>query len=343
MPDQAEIMEWRGCEVVDQDGDKVGKLDEIYVDRDTGKPEWAVINTGLFGRKSSFVPLKDALRDGEMIRVPYQKDHIKEAPNVDPDGEISPDEEQRVYAHYGLEYSQARSESGLPEGAGTSAPGQSDAASGPGSASGEAGTTGGGPGTTAGAPGTAGGGPGTSAGGPGTTAGESGTTGGGPGTTAGAPGTASAGPGTTAGEFGTAGGGPGTSASESGTATGGPGTSAGGPDTTAGESGTTGGGADTSATGSDTAAGGPGTSTGGPGTASAGERQASETRGGDVVPTASSGEVQPTGTGQQPGSRSGLRLQRMVREDVRLGDDDEVVERRMVQEERLTDEGEGER
>src|SRR4051812_5415744 len=116
MPQQGEIMEWRGCEVVDQDGDRVGKLDEIYVDRETSQPEWAIVNTGLFGRKSSFVPLKDALREGEMIRVPYQKEHIKEAPSVDPDGEISPEEEQRVYAHYGLDYSEAQSGSGLPEG-----------------------------------------------------------------------------------------------------------------------------------------------------------------------------------------------------------------------------------
>src|SRR3954452_6467499 len=116
MPQQGEIMEWRGCEVVDQDGDKVGKLDEIYVDRETSQPEWAIVNTGLFGRKSSFVPLKDALREGEMIRVPYQKEQIKDAPSVDPDGEISPEEEQRVYAHYGLDYSQAQSGSGLPQG-----------------------------------------------------------------------------------------------------------------------------------------------------------------------------------------------------------------------------------
>lgn len=116
MPDHAEIMEWRGNEVVDQDGDKVGKLDEIYVDRETGQPEWAIVNTGLFGRKSSFVPLKDALREGEMIRVPYQKEQIKDAPNVDPDGEISQEDEQRVYAHYGIGYSETQSQSGLPQG-----------------------------------------------------------------------------------------------------------------------------------------------------------------------------------------------------------------------------------
>jgi sporulation protein YlmC with PRC-barrel domain len=125
MPEQAEMMDWRGCQVVDQDGDKVGKLDEIYLDRETGKPEWAIVNTGLFGRKSSFVPLKDALREEDMIRVPYQAEQIKDAPSVDPDGEISPEEEQQVYAHYGLDYSQAQSGSGLGTSNATSA-GQSD-------------------------------------------------------------------------------------------------------------------------------------------------------------------------------------------------------------------------
>lgn len=123
MPDQAEIMEWRGCEVIDRDGDKVGRLDEIYVDRETGKPEWAIVNTGLFGRKSSFVPLAEAIRDGGMIRVPYEAQQVKDAPSVDPDGEISLEEEQAVYSHYGLDYSQNRSGSGLPD-ADTSGTGQ---------------------------------------------------------------------------------------------------------------------------------------------------------------------------------------------------------------------------
>lgn len=119
MGHHTEVMEWRGCEVVDRDGDKVGKLDEIYLDRQTGQPEWAIVNTGLFGQRSSFVPLKDAMREGDMIRVPYEKDQIKDAPNVDADGELTQEEEQQVYAHYGLDYSQDRSQSGLPESGGT--------------------------------------------------------------------------------------------------------------------------------------------------------------------------------------------------------------------------------
>jgi sporulation protein YlmC with PRC-barrel domain len=109
MGDQSDVMEWRGFEVIDRDGDKVGKLDEVYLDRESGQPEWAVVNTGLFGRKSSFVPIREAMREGDMIRVPYEKDRIKDAPNVEPDGEVSQEEELRIYEHYGVEYAQLRS------------------------------------------------------------------------------------------------------------------------------------------------------------------------------------------------------------------------------------------
>jgi sporulation protein YlmC with PRC-barrel domain len=106
MGDQSDVMEWRGFEVIDRDGDKVGKLDEVYLDRESGQPEWAVVNTGLFGLKSSFVPIREAMREGDMIRVPYEKDRIKDAPNVEPDGEVSQEEERQIYEHYGVEYSQ---------------------------------------------------------------------------------------------------------------------------------------------------------------------------------------------------------------------------------------------
>jgi sporulation protein YlmC with PRC-barrel domain len=109
MGKQPDVMDWHGFEVIDRDGDKVGKLDEIYLDGETGGPDWAIVNTGLFGRRSSFVPLREAIRDGDMIRVPYPRDQIKDAPSIDPDDEVSPDEEHEIYEHYGLEYSPAGS------------------------------------------------------------------------------------------------------------------------------------------------------------------------------------------------------------------------------------------
>src|SRR3712207_4028183 len=111
-----EITRLRGQQLVARDGDKVGKIDEIYLDEQTGKPEWLAVNTGLFGSNVSFVPLAQATTEGDTVRVPYEKSQIKDAPNASADGQLSQDEEARLYSHYGLEYGEDRSDSGLPEG-----------------------------------------------------------------------------------------------------------------------------------------------------------------------------------------------------------------------------------
>jgi uncharacterized protein (TIGR02271 family) len=109
---QQDALHWRGRELVDRDGDKIGTIDEIYLDAETREPEWAVVTTGLFGGKQSFVPLGDANPAGEGIRVPFEKATVKDAPKIDPDGQLSQDEERRLYAHYGREYSEYSGPSG---------------------------------------------------------------------------------------------------------------------------------------------------------------------------------------------------------------------------------------
>jgi sporulation protein YlmC with PRC-barrel domain len=97
-----EVQNWRGKTIVDADGNKIGSIEEIYVDRQTGEPEWAAVKTGLFGTKHSFVPIADAQpTDDDKIRVPFQKEQVKNAPKVDADDELSPDEERQLYEHYG--------------------------------------------------------------------------------------------------------------------------------------------------------------------------------------------------------------------------------------------------
>jgi uncharacterized protein (TIGR02271 family) len=95
--------QWRGANVIDASGDKVGKVEEIYLDQETDQPEWALVKTGLFG-KSSFVPLTGASPDGDDLRVQYEKSQISDAPKIDPDQELSQQEEQDLYAHYGMSY-----------------------------------------------------------------------------------------------------------------------------------------------------------------------------------------------------------------------------------------------
>src|ERR687897_37679 len=110
------ILQFRGHDLYDRDGDKIGSIEEIYLDAETNEPEWALVHTGLFGTKRTFVPLRDASeRDGN-LSVPFEKSTVKGAPGVEANGQLSQREEAELYRHYGLEYSEARSDTGLPGG-----------------------------------------------------------------------------------------------------------------------------------------------------------------------------------------------------------------------------------
>ena len=108
-----DVLSWRGQDLVDNDGDKIGSIEDIYLDRETDQPEWAVVTTGLFGTKRTFVPLSDAQPHGEGVRVPFAKATVKDAPRIDPDGELSRDEEQTLYQHYGRDYGEYDQGSGV--------------------------------------------------------------------------------------------------------------------------------------------------------------------------------------------------------------------------------------
>jgi hypothetical protein len=118
MPSIQEVRDWPGRTLIDRSGDRVGKIQEIYLDADTDEPEWALVNTGLFGLKSTFVPIGDARVIDDQVSVPFEKSLIKDAPGVEPDGELSESEEGELYTHYGYEQSQpgAGEPSGAPAG-----------------------------------------------------------------------------------------------------------------------------------------------------------------------------------------------------------------------------------
>jgi uncharacterized protein (TIGR02271 family) len=102
MINETQIQQVIGTTAVDADGDKIGKVSEIYLDDETGRPEWATVNTGLFGTKETFVPLAQADLSGDNLRLPYDKAKVKDAPKIDTDGHLSPQEEQELYRYYGL-------------------------------------------------------------------------------------------------------------------------------------------------------------------------------------------------------------------------------------------------
>jgi uncharacterized protein (TIGR02271 family) len=91
-----------GQDVYDQSGEKIGSAAEVYLDDETGQPEWVTVRTGLFGTRESFVPIRDADLTDDGLRVPLSKDRVKDAPKIDTDGHLSPQEEQELYRYYGL-------------------------------------------------------------------------------------------------------------------------------------------------------------------------------------------------------------------------------------------------
>ena len=110
--DVSDPTELRGADVTGSDGDKIGKVEEVYLDNDTERPEWASVKTGMFGGNVSLVPLATATFSGGDLSVPFTKDRVKDAPNHDPGRELSPDDERELFEYYGIDYGGANGEAG---------------------------------------------------------------------------------------------------------------------------------------------------------------------------------------------------------------------------------------
>jgi uncharacterized protein (TIGR02271 family) len=133
--EMTESYDWNGRTVVDSAGEKIGKIDQVYYANDDHSPEWLTVHTGLFGTKTNFAPISGSKPAGEDIQLAYTKDQVKDAPGIDPDGELSQSEERELWTHYGLEYGadhghdQGQVDTGTTTGAGhdTSGPDTDDA------------------------------------------------------------------------------------------------------------------------------------------------------------------------------------------------------------------------
>src|SRR4051794_7088762 len=129
MTDARNLAAWRGREVVDSDGDKIGRLEEIYVDDQTGEPEWLAVKTGFFGGHVSLVPLAGAATEGDAVRGGYSRDKGRGAPHFDADGHLEPNEKDGLYDYYGPETATTGqvSTQARPAGHDTSGPNTDDA------------------------------------------------------------------------------------------------------------------------------------------------------------------------------------------------------------------------
>ncbi len=104
--------EWPGRDVLDSGGERLGGVREIYLDRETGRPEWVLVEVD--GDEARFVPLADASVESSRIQVAHSAAAIRSAPGIGSEPRIDQSEERRLYDHYGLGYSETDSGSGLP-------------------------------------------------------------------------------------------------------------------------------------------------------------------------------------------------------------------------------------
>jgi len=100
-----DIREWRGHDVVDESGSKIGSLESVYVDTATDRPSFATVTIGMPTRhRLVFVPLAGATVGPQYVKVRYPKSQIKDAPSIGTDGVLPAEQEAAVFAHYELQY-----------------------------------------------------------------------------------------------------------------------------------------------------------------------------------------------------------------------------------------------
>jgi PRC-barrel domain len=105
MFEATDIREWRGHDVVDDSGHKIGTLESVYVDTGTDEPAFATVTVGLPTRhRLVFVPLARASVGPGYLRVAYGKGLVKDAPSIGTDGELPADDEEPIFKHYDMNY-----------------------------------------------------------------------------------------------------------------------------------------------------------------------------------------------------------------------------------------------
>ena len=107
------IAEWHGKTLVDRDGQKIGKLQDVYVDVETDEPMFGTVKEGLIGRHLTFVPLAGLTFGPDDLQMAVTREQVKSAPNIELHGdELSRADESALYHYYELNYTPPDTESG---------------------------------------------------------------------------------------------------------------------------------------------------------------------------------------------------------------------------------------
>src|SRR5271165_4373478 len=107
------VADWHGKMLIDSDGEKIGKLQDVYVDVENDEPQFATVKEGFIGRHLTFVPLGGIKVGPDELQVAVAREQIKSAPNIELHGEeLSQADESALYHHYELNYTPPDTESG---------------------------------------------------------------------------------------------------------------------------------------------------------------------------------------------------------------------------------------
>lgn len=107
------VTEWHGKMLLDRDGDKIGKLQDVYVDVETDEPQFGTVKEGFIGRHLTFVPLAGLQIGPDDLQVTVTKDQVKSAPDIEMHGEeLSQADESALYHHFEMNYTPISTESG---------------------------------------------------------------------------------------------------------------------------------------------------------------------------------------------------------------------------------------
>jgi hypothetical protein len=104
-PDIDTALAWRGRTVRDEDGNELGTLSQLYLDSETSRPAWAAVKRGRLRTTETIVPLGDAREVGDELHLPYDRARFDDAPDIDPDVELTEEQERILHEHYGREWS----------------------------------------------------------------------------------------------------------------------------------------------------------------------------------------------------------------------------------------------
>jgi uncharacterized protein YrrD len=107
------LAEWHGKMLLDRNGEKIGKLQDVYVDVETDEPQFGTVKEGFIGRHLTFVPLGGIKVGPDGLQVAVSKEQVHDAPNIEQHGEeLSQADESALYHHYELNYTPPDTPSG---------------------------------------------------------------------------------------------------------------------------------------------------------------------------------------------------------------------------------------